>query len=190
MEVWTITDKIKNEIFESSKIILDLDKNVIKRIADVFVKALKDGKKLIFFGNGGSAADAQHLAAELSGKYLKDRGPLSAISLSSNISVITAIGNDYSYDDIFARQLRAIGKKGDVAVGISTSGNSSNVLKAVNYAKENGIITVGFTGKVGKLKDLVEYPLIVNSKSTPRIQEGYMVAGHIICGVVERDLYG
>jgi D-sedoheptulose 7-phosphate isomerase len=184
-----VRNVILNELKENVEVISALNIEEIENIAEALVTIFKNKKKAIFFGNGGSASDAQHLAAEFSGKYLLDRDPLPAISLTSNISAVTAISNDYSYDDIFQRQLKALIEKGDAAIGISTSGNSINVLNAIEMAKELGAVTIGFTGSRGKLKDIVDYHLIVPSNCTPRIQEGYMVAGHIICGIIERIIY-
>jgi D-sedoheptulose 7-phosphate isomerase len=180
---------INEKINESSNVIRNLDYNQIDKIADVIINAFKNGNIIYFFGNGGSASDAEHLAAELCGKYLLDRDPLPAISLSTHISAITAIANDYSFDDVFYRQLKAYAKSDDVAIGISTSGSSKNVLKAINFAKENNIISIGFSGLKGELKDIVDYALIIPSDNTPRIQEGYMVSGHIICNLVERGIF-
>jgi len=186
----TLNEKLIKEIINnSSKIIKNIDFNQINKIADVISISLKNRNKVYIFGNGGSASDAEHIAAELCGKYLLDRDPLPAISLSTHISTITAIANDYSYDDIFYRQLKAYTKSGDIVIGISTSGNSINIIKAINFAKENNIITIGFSGSKGRLKDIVDYPLIIPSDKTPRIQEGYMVAGHIICNLIERNIY-
>lgn len=140
-------------------------------------------------GNGGSSADAQHIAAEFSGRYLFDR-PAMAGTCLSNIAPVTAIGNDYSYDLVFKRQIEAICRKGDAVVGLSTSGNSKNVILAMEAAKEKGAITVSFTGDCGRMKDIADHSLIIHSKETPHIQEGYFVAAHIICGLVERNMFG
>ena len=185
----TNEDLIKKNLDTSSNIIKKLDINQINKIADIISKSFKNGKKVFIFGNGGSASDAEHIAAELCGRYLLERDPLPAISLSTHISSITAIANDYDYDDIFYRQLKAYAKSGDIAIGISTSGNSKNILKAIKFAKENNIITIGFSGLKGKLNQIVDYPLIIPSDITPRIQEGYIVSGHIICNLIERNIY-
>jgi D-sedoheptulose 7-phosphate isomerase len=154
--------------------------------AEVIVAALKVDRKILFCGNGGSAADAQHLAAELMGRYLRDRRPLPALSLTVDTSALTAIANDYGYDEVFARQLRGIGRKGDVLVGISTSGNSANVIKAFNAAKEIGIRTIGFTGESGgQLAGLSDVSIAVPSIKTNEIQEMHIAIGHLICGLVE-----
>ena len=177
---------VKSEIIEDTKT-LDL----ISEIAELIIKAYRDGKKVILFGNGGSAADAQHIAAELVGKYYLDRDPLPAIALTVNTSSLTALGNDYSFGIVFAKQLKALGQEGDITIGISTSGNSENVLEALKAAKEKGLITIGFTGKKGgRLKDAVDYCLHIPSDDTPRIQEGHITVGHIICEIVEKELFG
>jgi len=181
---------IVEKIDEHIDVMQHLDAKSIYDISDAIVNVFKHKNKVILFGNGGSAADAIHLSAEFSGKYLMDREPLPAITLCSNLSAITAVSNDYSYDIIFERQLKAIGRKGDCIIGISTSGNSVNVLRAIEYAKENDLCTIGFSGTKGRLKEIVDFPLVIPSDSTPRIQEGYMLAGHIICNLVERRIYG
>ncbi len=162
----------------------------IGEIAELIIKAYREGKKVILFGNGGSAADAQHIAAEFVGRYYVDRAPLPAIALTVNTSSLTAIGNDYSYDAVFARQLSAFGQEGDIAIGISTSGNSKNVIQALQIAKQKGLITIGFAGKDGgKMKGVIDYCLTIPSNDTPRIQEGHITVGHIICDIVERELF-
>ena len=154
------------------------------------VEAYRRGGKLVLFGNGGSAADAQHIAAEFVGRFLLERTPLPAMALSVNTSAVTAIGNDYGYDQVFARQLRASGAAGDVALALSTSGNSGNVLAAVEAASEIGIATIGFTGgDGGKLAGAVDHPVVVPADSTPRIQEGHLVCAHILCEIVETTLF-
>lgn len=176
---------MKNKIAEDPELM-----GVIIKIAEIIVEAYRNGKKVILFGNGGSAADAQHITAELVGKYYLDRDPLPAVALTTNTSSLTAIGNDYSFDIVFARQLKALGKKGDVVIGISTSGNSENVIQAFKVAREMGLITVGFTGKSGgKLRSVADHCLCIPSNDTPRIQEGHITIGHIICEIVERELF-
>ena len=158
----------------------------LTRAADALISAYLAGHKAIFFGNGGSAADAQHLAAEFLGRYLRERAPLPALALSTNSSAVTAIGNDYGYEQTFARQLRALSSPGDVAVGISTSGNSRNVIEAIVCARELGLITIGLTGASGgQLRDLVDVLIDVPSNDTPRIQECHILAGHALCDAVE-----
>ena len=162
----------------------------VAEVAHVIVISLRRNGRVFFFGNGGSAADAQHLAAELAGRYLRERPGLPGLALTTNTSCVTAIGNDYGYDLVFARQLQAIGSAGDVALAISTSGNSTNVLRAVETAKEKGMTTVGLTGADGgKLKPLVDYCLCIASDQTARIQEAHILIGHILCEIVEEALF-
>jgi len=176
---------MKNTIAEDPKLM-----SVIIKIAEIIIEAYRNGKKVILFGNGGSAADAQHITAELVGKYYLDRDPLPAVALTTNTSSLTAIGNGYSLDIVFTRQLKALGQKGDVVIGISTSGNSENVIQAFKVAREMGLITVGFTGKSGgKLRSVADHCLCIPSNDTPRIQEGHITIGHIICEIVERELF-
>ena len=159
---------------------------LLVEVAATMAAALLKGNKVLLFGNGGSAADAQHLAAELVGKYYLQRRALPALALTTNSSAVTAIGNDYSFDEVFARQIEAFGAPGDVAVGISTSGNSQNVLRALVAARSMGLVTVGLTGRGGgQLANLVDFCLRVPSDDTPRIQEGHITIGHIICEIVE-----
>ncbi len=180
---------IENELSESSSVIASIDPAQVEAIADAMVASLRNGGKIIFFGNGGSAADAMHLAAELSGRYLMERPAMNGIALTS-LSSITGIGNDYGYDRVFVRQLEACAREGDVAVGLSTSGTSKNVIVALARARELGLVTASFTGTGGTIKDMVDHPLIVPSTRTPRVQEAYLCAGHIICGLVERGMFG
>ena len=159
---------------------------LIHEVALACIRTLESGGKLILFGNGGSAADAQHLAAELIGRYLRERRALPAIALTTNTSCLTAIGNDYSYEEVFSRQIEAIGCKGDLAIGISTSGNSQNVIRALLVAKKKGLVTVGMTGSSGgKLRDATDYCLCIPSEHTPRIQEVHIAVGHILCEIIE-----
>jgi D-sedoheptulose 7-phosphate isomerase len=145
---------------------------------------------MLFFGNGGSAADAQHLAAEMVGRFGPERAALPAISLSTDTSILTAVGNDYGYDNVFARQIEALGQSGDTAIGISTSGNSPSVLLALDVARTRGLFTVGFTGETGgKMMDRAEVLFRVPSRQTPRIQETHILLGHIICELVDRELF-
>jgi D-sedoheptulose 7-phosphate isomerase len=180
---------VGKELEESSRTLASIDPEQIWNIASALVKVFRSGGKLIVFGNGGSAADAQHLAAEFSGRYLMERAPMNAIALT-NLSSITAIGNDYSYDLIFSRQVEAYATEKDAVIGISTSGNSKNVLLAIAMAKKLGAVTIGFTGTKGRLKDEVDLALTIPSERTPRIQEGYFASGHIICGMVEKGVFG
>ena len=162
--------------------------DTIERAATVVVTAIKNGNKVIFCGNGGSAADSQHLAAELIGKFYFNRRSLPAVSLTVNTSMITAIGNDFGFNKVFARQLEGIGKAGDVLIGLSTSGNSENVVEAFRLAKEIGISTIAFTGESGGiLRNLADILINVPSNDTPRIQEAHIMVGHIICELVEKE---
>jgi D-sedoheptulose 7-phosphate isomerase len=162
---------------------------VIETIALRLIEVLRSGGKVMFCGNGGSAADSQHLAAELEGRFLIDRRPFAAVALTTNTSTLTAIGNDFGYDAVFERQVRGLGTTKDALVGISTSGNSLNVLRALQAARDLRMLTVGFTGRAGgQMVPLCELCLSVPSLSTPRIQEMHILAGHIICDLVERAL--
>ena len=162
----------------------------IEKAAEMIVQSLRNGGKIHFCGNGGSAADAQHLAAELSGRFYYDRPPLNAEALHCNTSYLTAVGNDYGYEYIFARLLRGTAKKGDVLVGISTSGNSKNILCAYDVCKEMGINIISMTGATGgKMKELSDLLLNVPSTDTPRIQESHIMIGHIICELVESAIF-
>jgi len=183
--------EIQNKILDSSESIKKSIENIpeIIKIIESITKSLKKGNKIILFGNGGSAADAQHIAAELVGRFDYDRKSLPAISLTTDTSVITSIGNDYSFEKIFSRQCESLVNKGDVVVGISTSGNSINVKNGLLVSKRKGAKTVGFLGrKGGHIKNIVDIPLIVNSNSTPRIQEVHRTAAHIICEMVEKNI--
>lgn len=170
----------------NNKTILETVDAVVKDITSSY----KNGGKVLWCGNGGSAADSQHLAAELSGRFYYDRPPLFSEALHVNTSYITAVANDYSYDIIYSRLVEAMGKRGDILMGLSTSGNSGNVLKAFEKANEMGIITVGFTGETGgKMRDHCKYLINIPSKDTPRIQECHMLLGHTICEMVEINLF-
>lgn len=164
--------------------------NNVQQLVKEVVQAYKNGGKVLWCGNGGSAADAQHLAAELSGRFYYDRPPLFSEALHVNTSYITAVANDYSYEIIYSRLLAAMGKKGDILIGLSTSGNSKNVIKALEKGNELGLITVGFTGETGgQMKALSKYLINIPSKDTPRIQECHMLLGHTICEMVEIELF-
>ncbi len=163
----------------------------IQQVINVVTVAFQNGKKVLFCGNGGSAADAQHLAAEFSGRFYKDRKALPSEALHCNTSYLTAVANDYSYEVIYARLVDGICEAGDVLIGLSTSGNSENILKAFETAKEKGVITVGFTGATGgKMKAVSDYLVNVPSTDTPRIQESHIMIGHIICQLVESNIFG
>tara|TARA_Y100001949_G_scaffold98748_1_gene83236 strand:- start:604 stop:1194 length:591 start_codon:yes stop_codon:yes gene_type:complete len=185
-------DRIIAETLEqSSKIIADLYNlsNEINKTANLIVNALAKNKKIIIIGNGGSAADAQHIAAEFLGRYKIKRKSIPAIALTSNSSTTTAIANDYDFSDVFSRQCESLVSKGDVVIGISTSGNSQNVIKGLKTSKKNGGLTIGLLGnKGGKIKNIVDMSLVVNASSVPRIQEAHRVIYHIICEIVEEEL--
>lgn len=162
--------------------------DVIQLMAERCKEALKSGNKVLFCGNGGSAADAQHLAAELIGRFQKERRSLASVALTTDTSILTAVANDYGYDEVFARQVEGLGRSGDVLIGISTSGNSANVVKAALKARDTGMHTIAFTGEGGgKLKDICDITFAVPSKVTARIQEMHIMVGHIICELVEEE---
>lgn len=164
--------------------------STVEEVAKKCIEAYKNGNKLLVCGNGGSASDAQHMVGELVGRYLKERKGIPAIALTANSTVMTAISNDYDYESAFAKQVRALGNEGDILIGISTSGNSGNVVKAFAEAKEMGIKTVGFTGRSGgKMKQCSDYLLNVTSDRTPRIQEMHILLIHTICGLIEDGLW-
>src|SRR5271157_3572080 len=185
-------DVLRGNIEHSSKVHSQLIETCLPAMiaaADALVAAYREGHKALFFGNGGSAADAQHLAAEFVGRYLRERNPMPALALNANSSAVTAIGNDLGYEEVFARQLRALGTSGDVAVAISTSGNSPNVIQAVICARRLGLFTIGLTGASGgRLRDLVDVLIAVPSEETPRIQECHILVGHALCDAVERSV--
>ena len=166
------------------------DADRIVEVARLIARAFREGHKVLLFGNGGSSTDASHIAAEFVGRYHRDRSPLPAIALGADMAALTCIANDYDYAEIFARQVRAHGQKGDIAIAISTSGNSPNVLKGVQVAREIGLITVGWTGgKGGKLTSLVDHCFIVPSTVTARIQETHITLGHVLCELIEEDVF-
>jgi len=188
-------DKIKKIIkasIDTKQSVLQ-NEGLLKTIAasvDVIVNAFRNGKRIYFCGNGGSAADAQHLAAEFSGRFYTDRKALPAEALHCNTSYLTAVGNDYGFDEIYSRLIEGIGEKGDVLVGLSTSGNSPNILKAFKTAKKKEMITIGFTGKSGgELRTLCDHLINIPSTDTPRIQESHIMVGHIICQLVEEKYF-
>lgn len=182
---------VTKQIAESASLCAALAEqtDAIVQIAEQMIKAFSRGNKVLLFGNGGSAADAEHIACELAGKFALFRDPLPAIALTTNTASLTAIGNDFGYEEVFARQIRGLAAKGDVAIGISTSGASPNVIKAIEEADRLGAVTVAFTGAHGKLKESAQLVLSIPSTDTPRIQEAHMLAGHIICGLVEKSLF-
>ncbi len=176
---------VKQQVLQNEVLIAEIEK-----VVTVITDAFKNGKRVYFCGNGGSAADAQHLAAEFSGRFYTDRKALPAEALHCNTSYLTAVANDYSFDVIYSRLIDGIGDAGDVLIGLSTSGNSANIVKAFETAKAKKIVTVGFTGETGgKMKELSDYLVNVPSKDTPRIQESHILIGHIICQLVEENIF-
>lgn len=185
-EIISASIQVKQQLFENEKII-----NTVGDCVTVIVNAFNNGNKVLFCGNGGSAADAQHLAAEFSGRFYIDRDALPAEALHCNTSYLTAVGNDYSFDVIYARLIKGLGKKGDILIGLSTSGNSANIVNAFEIAREKEMVTIGFTGLTGGLlKEISHHLLNVPSTDTPRIQESHILLGHIICELVEEKLFG
>ena len=188
-------EKVKNIIEASIKVKQQLLKNekllaIVNEVVDKIVMALQNGNRIYFCGNGGSAADAQHLAAEFSGRFYADRKALPAEALHCNSSYLTAAANDYGYDVVYARLIEGIGNSGDVLLGLSTSGNSINILKAFEIARSKNIVTIGFTGASGgSMKDLGDFLINVPSTDTPRIQESHIMVGHIICQLVEEKYF-
>ncbi len=175
-----------NTLIADKELIEKIDK-IVNKISNCF----KNGNRVYLCGNGGSAADAQHIAGELSGRFYFDRPPLPAEALHVNTSYLTAVANDYSYDEIYSRYINGMGKEGDILIGISTSGNSTNIVKAIDTANKKGMITIGFTGKSGgRLKEISKFLINVPSEDTPRIQELHILIGHIICEIVEKELFG
>ncbi len=187
---------IKNQIqasIDTKQNILN-DEVLMKTIAEVgqaCVELYKNGKKTLLAGNGGSAADAQHIAAELVGRYGFDRPSIPSIALTTDTSNLTAIGNDYGYDKVFSRQMEGMGSEGDLFIGISTSGNSENIVNAINAAKAKGVTTVALVGRDGgEMARISDYAIIVPSNATPRIQESHILIGHMICDIIEKELFG
>lgn len=184
-----IIQELKNSI-ETKQAVIEQIVPQIEQAAKLMVAALRSGNKIMFFGNGGSAADSQHLAGELIGRFLKERKALPAIALSTDTSILTCLGNDYGFDIVFSRQIEGLAKPGDIAFGLSTSGNSANVIKAMEKAKEMGCKTIALLGgDGGKIAGLVDISLIVPSKQTPRVQESHITIGHILCNLIESELF-
>jgi D-sedoheptulose 7-phosphate isomerase len=183
--------QIAQESINAKKAFFDSNAENVVRAAELMVDSIRSGGKVLIFGNGGSAADAQHIAAELVNRLNYDRPPIAAIALTTDTSILTSVGNDASFENLFARQVRALGRAGDVALAISTSGNSPNVLRAVEAANELGIRTIAFAGRDGgKLACATDLALIVESSATQRIQETHITIAHILCELVEDALYG
>jgi D-sedoheptulose 7-phosphate isomerase len=187
-----ITTRISESIAVKSAILDDAAMiSKVDEIVKVIVHSLQNGNKVMLCGNGGSAADAQHLAAELSGRFYRDRKALSVEALHCNTSYLTAVANDYGFEEIYARLIEGMGKPGDVLIGLSTSGNSPNIVKALKVAKDMGLVTIAFTGESdGKLGNHSDHIINIPSSNTPRIQEGHMLLGHIICELVESTIFG
>ena len=186
-------DEIRMQIETSIAVKRELLKNItpIIEVTEIMIEAYKNNKKVVWFGNGGSAADAQHLATELVSKFYMERAALPSMAFTTNTSTLTAISNDYDFNRIFERQVEAFVDEGDVVIGISTSGNSENVIRGLKKAKKMGAITVGLTGKTGgKMKQIVDYLIAVPSTETPRIQEAHIMIGHILCNLVEVAMFG
>jgi D-sedoheptulose 7-phosphate isomerase len=177
--------EVKQSLLSDEQLVQTIEKSV-----NIITTAFKNGNKILFCGNGGSAADAQHLAAEFSGRFYKDRHALPAEALHVNTSYLTAVANDYSFDVVYSRMITGIGNKGDILIGLSTSGNSVNIINAVQAAKEKEMISIGFTGNAGgKMKEICDILLNVPSTDTPRIQESHILVGHIICELVEKAYF-
>jgi len=175
----------KQQVLQSEEL-----SDTIGRVTTIVAAAFRNGNKVLFCGNGGSAADAQHLAAEFSGRFYTDRDPLPSEALHCNTSFLTAVANDYSYDVVYSRLVKGTGRKGDVLIGLSTSGNSVNIINAMNQARELGMVVIGLTGHTGgKMKECCDYLINVPSGDTPRIQESHIMIGHIICQLVEEQLF-
>ena len=184
----TIKAKMEENIETTEELHKGQAENIEKAVKAI-VSSLRNCGKVLVFGNGGSAADSQHIAAELVGRFKKERKALAAIALTTNTSILTAIGNDYGYDVTFSRQIEALGKEGDVAIGLSTSGNSKNVLAALRCAKSMGLKTIGLTGATGgAMKDVCDILIAVPSKNTPRVQESHILSAHIVCELVENGM--
>jgi D-sedoheptulose 7-phosphate isomerase len=188
--VCLILDRLKDSLGIKNQMLTSDCVGQAAEVAAQLVTSLRAGGKVLFFGNGGSSMDAGHLAAELAGRFYRDRPPLAGISLSDGTASLTAIANDYAYDEVFARQVRGLGRPGDVAVGLTTSGNSVNVLNALLAAREAGLVTVALTGSSGgKVADTADFCLRVPTDDTPRVQEACMHLGHSICEIVEREMF-
>lgn len=186
-------ERINNVIDEQIKNLTELKENgyvdIIKEMANLIIEQMKQGKKLLIAGNGGSAADSQHFAAEIVGRFVLERKGYPAIALTTDTSILTAIGNDYGYDTIFSRQVEGLGNEGDVFIGISTSGNSKNIIEAINTAKEKGLKVIGLTGKDGgKMKDMCDICLVLNYKETARVQEHHLMSYHLLCEFIEKEM--
>lgn len=189
MNVKHLIQETVNDSISAKKHFFDVNIDRIESCAQKIVQQLATGKKILLFGNGGSAADCQHIAAEFVSRFQMERHPLPAVALTTDTSIITAVGNDYSYDDIFLKQVQALGNDGDIALGITTSGNSPNVIKAMDEANNKGLVTIGLSGDRGRLKDICDIPFCVPSPVTARIQEVHIVLAHVLCDLVERMIF-
>lgn len=186
----SLVEKRIRESIQVKQALLDREKQTIVSVGQLLVDAYRKQATVFLFGNGGSAGDAQHIAAELVGRFTMERRALPAVALTTNTSTLTALGNDYSYDIVFSRQLEAFGRPGDIAIGISTSGNSGNVLAGLETAKRIGMVTVGMTGETGgRIRDITEHCICVPSRDTARIQESHITVGHILCEMIEAELF-
>jgi D-sedoheptulose 7-phosphate isomerase len=191
-----MSNYIVNQIEEAIKVQQRMlnDDELLEKItisANKCIDSLKSGKKILLAGNGGSAADSQHIAGELVSRFAFDRPGLAAIALTTDTSILTAIGNDYGYECLFSRQIQALGNDGDIFIAYSTSGKSPNILKAITEAKDRGIYTIGLTGnRKAEMNDMCEIILEVPSSDTPKIQEGHLIIGHILCGIIENKIFG
>ncbi len=193
MEKAPLIEHLQKRIGQCRDLLAGYPEALLESISEAVIvscDALRNGAKIILFGNGGSAADAQHIAGELVGRFMKERSALPSIALSTNTSIVTAIGNDYGFERVFARQIEALARSGDVAIGISTSGNSPNIIEALAAAREKGCATIGMTGESGgKMTGLVDVLINVPSTETPRIQENHILIGHLICEMIEQELF-
>ena len=191
-----MSDAARDEVLKTAEVMTSMAADpslmaTVQLVADVCVRALRNGAKVLLAGNGGSAADSQHIAGELVSRFAFDRPGLPAIALTTDPSIMTGIANDYGYEQVFARQVQALGAKGDVFIGLSTSGNSPNVLRALETARANGLTCVGFTGqRGGKMDVLCDHLVRVPATVTPKIQEGHITLGHVMCGLIERAYFG
>ena len=185
-------NRIRDQLFEGAGVLESMSTTIViplKKAAEVIVDALQSGNKVLLCGNGGSAADSQHIAAEFVGRFRLEREGLPAVALTTDTSILTSLGNDYGFDDIFRRQVEALGRKGDILIGLSTSGKSKNVLRAFEQAERSGMICIAFCGEgPNPMAEAAQIVIQVPSSDTPRIQEGHCIAGHILCDIVERSI--
>jgi D-sedoheptulose 7-phosphate isomerase len=186
----SLIERFVSESIRVKKEFFDANASLVAETAGRMAAGLRDGRKVLLFGNGGSAADAQHIAAEFVGRFIPDRIPLPAISLATDTSALTALGNDYGYNTVFSRQVQALGNPGDIAIGISTSGNSPSVVEALEVARKKNLFTIGFTGQGGgKMLGKADVLFCVPTKMTPRVQETHITLGHVLCELIDRELF-